>query len=280
MLCVIGDTPEADRSGELGLSWIANVILTHFTGAPTRDVKETVIQRQINVTHQGRHGTKPLQKRGQLLLGCRLGWDRCCLLDVEFRALSPPSPDRGLEVGRIDDNADESIFPYGIMSRANLERHLMVGAEIDSLHMASSPQIPEMDAVTIFVGKQVLRNETVLKLWRQRPLTRDHIVARQVPPKVIMQLLGTAIDLPAPENVEGLAIHDEDTGRTVRAVLAAATQRTDINALRPAMNRVWPRVPGFLENFFRLNDFVDLSLGRIGLCVDDVDTRGAYAWND
>ena len=43
--------------------------------------------------------------------------------------------------------------------------------------------------------------------------------------------LGTAIDLPAPENLEGLAIHDEDAGRAIGAILAATAERGKVTML-------------------------------------------------
>ena len=63
--------------------------------------------------------------------------------------------------------------PYSlhrIVRGTNLERHLMIGAEIDGLDVAPRSQIPEMDAMAIFVGQQVLWHDAVLELGRQSPL--------------------------------------------------------------------------------------------------------------
>jgi len=156
----------------------------------------------------------------------------------------------------------------------------MVGAEIDSLDVAPGPQIPEVDPMAVFVGEQIFRHDAVLELRRQCPLARHHVVARQVPPEVIMQGLRTAIELPPSEHLKGLAIHDEDAGRSVGAVLAAAAERRDVNAFRSAMNRVWPRVSRLPEDFLRLDDLVDRRLGGVWLGIDDVDAGRPHAGND
>src|SRR3712207_8878235 len=63
--------------------------------------------------------------------------------------------------------------------------------------------------------------------------SRHHIIAREVPPEIIVKPLRSAIDLPPPEHLEGLAIHDEDAGRAVGAVRAAPAEGADVDALRP-----------------------------------------------
>ena len=95
-----------------------------------------------------------------------------------------------------------------------------------------------------------------------------------------MQPLRAAIDLPAAEDVEGLAIHDEDAGRPLGPVLAAAAERADIDAFRPAMDGVRPRVAGLLEDLLGLDDLVDLRLRRIRLGVDDINPRGPDTRDD
>ena len=121
------------------------------------------------------------------------------------------------------------------MRRAYFERHLVIGAEIDRLHVAPRAQIPEMEMVAVFVREQVFRNDAVLELRRQPPFARHHVVARQVPPEIVMQLLRSAVDLPTAEDLERFAIHDEDAGGPC-AIFAAAAKRADVNPFRPTMN--------------------------------------------
>ena len=138
----------------------------------------------------------------------------------------------------------------------------MVGAEIDRLDVAPGPEIPEVDPMAILVREQVLRHDPVLELRRQPPLARHHVVARQVPPEVIVQVLGSAVDLPAAQDIERLAIHDEDARR---AVLAAAAERADVYAFWAAMDRVGPGITRLLEHLLGLDDLVNRRLGGIGL---------------
>jgi hypothetical protein len=136
-----------------------------------------------------------------------------------------------------------------------------------------------MDLVAVLVGQQVLGHDAVLELRRQAPFGADHVVARQVPPEIVVLVLLTAVHLVAAEDVEGLAIHDEDAGRAVGAILAAAAQRGDIDALGAAMDRVRAGIAGLGEDLLGFDDLVDLGLQRL-LHVDDVDARGPDAGDD
>ena len=86
-----------------------------------------------------------------------------------------------------------------------------------------------------------------------------------------MLVLQAAVQFVTADHFERFAIHDEDAGRAVRAVRAPAPKRRNINAFRTAMNGVRPRIASLGENFLRLDDLVNLRLGRIGLGVDHVD---------
>src|SRR5450631_3520384 len=89
-----------------------------------------------------------------------------------------------------------------------------------------------------------------------------------------------AVDLPAAQDIERLAIHDEDAWRPVGAVLPAAAERADVYAFRTAMDRVGPRVAGLLEHLLGLDDLVNLRLGGIGLRIHDINARGADPRDD
>src|SRR5262249_16397796 len=148
-------------------------------------------------------------------------------------------------------------------------------AEVDGLQVSSLPQAPEMEPMTILVSKKIFWNDSVLELRRQPPFARHHVVTRQVPPEVIMQLLRTAIHLPAPGNPERLAVHDKAARRSVRAVLSPPAERAHVDASRAAMDGVRTRVTSFLEHLLRLDNLVNCRLGGIGLGINDVDSRRA-----
>ncbi len=105
------------------------------------------------------------------------------------------------------------------------------------------------------------------------PILRDHVVARQVPPEVVVLVLHPPVDLPAAQHLKGLAIHDEDAGRALGAVSPAAAERRDVDPLRTTVDRMRPRVARLRENLLRLDDLVQRGCPRSTLDVDDVDPR-------
>src|SRR4029434_9412006 len=96
----------------------------------------------------------------------------------------------------------------------------------------------------------------------------------------IVHFLGSAVDLPAAEDVERLAIHDENAWRPVGAVLAAAAERADADTFRAAVDSVGARIAGLPEHLVGLDNLVNLCLGGIGLCVNDINARRADPGND
>jgi len=90
-----------------------------------------------------------------------------------------------------------------------------------------------------------------------------------------VQVLGTAVDLPAAEDVERLAVHNEHAGWAIGAILTTAAKRADVDAFRTAMDRVGPRVTGLLEHLLGLDNLMNFCLGGIGLRIHNVDTRRA-----
>src|SRR3984893_1541167 len=278
--CAASNAADVDRARKLRLPRVRDIVLTHLAGSPAGDVEEPVIHGKVNVGHQRRHCAKPLQERWKLFLGRRLGRDRCRLFDVKLAAFAPPGPDRAFEVRCVDYDAKKPVLANRIVRRAHLEGHLVVGAKIDRLDIAPGSKIPEMNSMTVLVREQIFRDDPVLELRRQRPFTCHHVVARQVPPEIIMQVLWSAIDLPAAEDIERLAVHDEHARWPIGAILAAAAERADVYAFRTAMNRVGPRITGLLEDLLWLDDLVNFCLGGIGLRVNDINARGADPGDD
>src|SRR5258708_18175679 len=117
----------------------------------------------------------------------------------------------------------------------------MVGTEIDRLNVTPGPEIPEVDPMAVLVREKILRHDPVLELRRQPPLAGHHVVSWQIPPELIVQVLGTTVDLPASKSIECLTIHNEHARRPIGTILAAATKGADAHAVRPAAA---PLVPG------------------------------------
>ena len=55
------------------------------------------------------------------------------------------------------------------MGRSDLESHLVICTEVDSLYVAAGSKVPEVQPVPIFVGQKILWHNAVFELRRQRP---------------------------------------------------------------------------------------------------------------
>ena len=126
------------------------------------------------------------------------------------------------------------------MSGTHFQRHLVIGTKIDGLNISSSTEIPEVDPMTILVGGS--RSSGTIPFSNcggNAHLARHHVVARQVPPEVIVQgLPGLLIDFPPPEDLQiCFTVHDEVTpgGPSVPS-LPPPPSVLDVNAFRPAVN--------------------------------------------
>src|SRR5215207_4283678 len=148
----------------------------------------------------------------------------------------------------------------------------MLLAQIEGLHVAPPLQVPEVEAVAVLAIEQQLRLHPGLDHARRTPLTADEGVVAEVPPEVVVQLLLAAVDLPAAKDIEGVVIEHEDATRssTIRR-----TQGTDIDAVGSAVDGVPLGVPRLGRRLLRLDRLDDLGPQRVGLSVDDVETRGA-----
>src|SRR5215831_3857985 len=136
--------------------------------------------------------------------------------------------------------------------------------------MTPLDQIPDVELVTVAAAEQYFRIHSVPHHAGRSPFTGDRTVETQVPPKVISDFLGPAIQLPLPEHIEALGIHYENSAGTAAV---RSSQRADEDAVGTAMNRVWGCVSRALGQRFRLDHLHDLRISRIGLRVDDVDAR-------
>src|SRR5207253_3719634 len=99
---------------------------------------------------------------------------------------------------------------------------------------------------------------------------RNERVVTEMPPGVVGELLGPAIDLPLSADVEGFVVHEKNAAG--RFALGIA-ERGDVNAFRSAMDRVRPRVAGFLGDFLGFEHPYDFRTSWIRLGIENVDAR-------
>src|SRR5262249_16013107 len=125
-------------------------------------------------------------------------------------AFGEPGPDRGGQILEADDAIDEAMGFGRVVRGPELEHELVFFAEIDLSQVPALGEIPEMQAPAVFTAEQNFRNEAVLEGVRRAPLAGNHGVVAEMPPRVITELLRSAVDLPTAKGLETLVIHDED----------------------------------------------------------------------
>src|SRR6185369_13560007 len=99
----------------------------------------------------------------------------------------------------------------------------------------------------------------------------------QVPPEIVSQGLWSPINFPLSEDIKAEMVEEKNTAR---ALAIRRTERAHINSLRPAMDRVRPRVICSREELGRFNGANDRWFPGIGFGIDDIDARGAKARDD
>ena len=113
------------------------------------------------------------------------------------------------------------------------------------------------------------------------PLARHHVVARQIPPEVIMQGFGVNNSIsqrPRPPKVSQ-SMMKIPGGPSVPS-LPAPTESADVNAFRPAVHCMGPRVAGLSEDLLRFDDFVNPRLGGVGFGIHDINSERTNTGDD
>ena len=96
----------------------------------------------------------------------------------------------------------------------------------------------------------------------------------RVPPEIISEFLGAAIQLPRSEDIEALVIHHENS---TWAVAVRGSQRAYQDSVGTAMNRVRGCVSGARGERLRLDHLHDLRVARIGLRIENMNARRVNA---
>ena len=207
-------------------------------------------------------GTAPngLQDLRQLVGVGRLGGDR----DHLARAHPPvvaalPQPHRRRQVGGRGHDADEPVRLAHVVRGAQLEHHLVLGAEVDLLQVAPLLEVPHVQLVAVLVAEQQLADEPVLDHLRRAPLAREHRVVSEVPPEVVGQLLRAAVVLPGALDREVVVVEQEDAAG---AVALGVAERGHVDPVGAAVDRVRAAVAGLARDLVGLDDLHDL--GRAG----------------
>src|ERR1700731_1521412 len=115
-------------------------------------------------------------------------------------------------------------------------------------------QIPNMQRVAIAALQQNFRVHALFDhVWRA-PLAADERVVTQVPPEVITEMLGSAIDFPFSQYLEAVRIENENPAWPVAIGCA---KRTHEDAIGAAVHSVRTAVSGAGGDGFGFNHFYD-----------------------
>src|ERR1700734_1627656 len=185
-----------------------------------------------------------------------------------------PQPNGARKIFQRCNHSNEAVRFGRIVSRAQLQNHLLLRAEVHCLNVTPLAQIPEVKAVSVLACQQQLRIHAILNHVRRAPLARDGNVISQMPGEVVAKILRAALHFPSSERLKRVMIQRENSSGTVAAW---RSKSADVDAIRSAVNCVWSAVAGSLGKPFLFNDLHDLWLARIAFSVNDVNSRRAEA---
>jgi hypothetical protein len=122
-----------------------------------------------------------------------------------------PSPAKASQ-GQTADKAEGAIR---IVRRAQLEHHLLLGAELDALAVLAPAQVPDVELMAV-LAEQIGIDATLDHVGRA-PFAGNERVMPEVPPEVVGQILRTAVCFPVAFDGEILVVEHEDAARSVAA---------------------------------------------------------------
>src|SRR6201987_3144615 len=99
--------------------------------------------------------------------------------------------------------------------------------------MTPFAQIPDMQVVPVFTGKEQLRVDAILDHIRGAPLAGHRDVIAKMPGKIIAELLRTAFDFPTSQRFEAVVVKSKDSAG---AVARRRPKSTQINTIGSAMH--------------------------------------------
>jgi hypothetical protein len=128
-----------------GVVRIADVVLLELPGSPAGDVEPAVVDGEVDVAHERRHCAERLQRRRKLGGLGGLGGNGDHLLRLSVTVFAVPEPDGGGEISDAGHDADETPGLARVVRGAQLEHHLVLVAEIDTLEELPLREVPEIE---------------------------------------------------------------------------------------------------------------------------------------
>src|SRR5215471_6527733 len=144
-----------------------------------------------------------------------------------------PQPDGRRQVLCRDDHANKTVRLGRVVRGTHLENHLLLVTKVERLKMSTSSQVPDMDLMTVFIAEEQIWLHSVFDHVRRAPFAGEQRVESQVPPKIVMQKLRTAVHLPLAQDLKRFAVEHKNA---TRAVAIGRTERAHVNAFRSTVN--------------------------------------------
>src|SRR6185369_13020346 len=114
-----------------------------------------------------------------------------------------------------DHHSYETISLGWVMSCAQFQDQLLLGAQINRLLMSPPPQIPKVEMPTVLAVEKQVRVQPVFDHVGSSPLACDHRIVAEMPPEIVSQILWPPVHLPLTEHIEGIVIKKEDSARSL-----------------------------------------------------------------
>src|SRR2546426_5190419 len=111
--------------------------------------------------------------------------------------------------------------------------------------------------MAVFAPQQKVGLESLFDHVWCPPFAAQQRIEAKVPPEIVMEKLRSTLHFPLPEHIKRLAIEHENAARPFTV---GCSQRTDIDAFGPAMDRVRARVIHPAIKLLRFNDFGNVRL--------------------
>src|ERR1700722_7984779 len=121
--------------------------------------------------------------------------------------------------------------------------------------MPPPPKIPQMQVMAVLPLHQQVEVGPVLDHVGCTPFAGDRDVVAEMPPEIVAEELRPAIDLPAAEHVEAFMVEQEDSTRSAAVGIA---ERTHVDGIGPAMNRVGSAIARARRDLVRFDDLHQL----------------------
>ena len=272
--------PSCTDAGLARRARVGDVEALELAGAPARDVAATGRRRDSAMSVIS-GGTAP---NGLSSSGSSSASAGSAGIVMTFSALTVPSsrahpqPDRRAEVLRVGDDADEAVGLARVVGRAQLEDHLVLGAQVDLLDVAALLRGPTRAACgrtgCASSSSPCRPSSTIFGVPH---VAGDDRAVVEVPPEVVGQLLRAAVLLPRALDREVLVVEQEQppgpspSGRRARS---CRSRRARSGRCAGGCSRSCAAISSasiILTSF---------GLARIVLDVEDVDARGAQAGHD